>query len=1235
MSNNSKLLVPMYMEALVLINDKKDCLDLSPRLPTPHALKGDSVDNILGYGMQPEINPKAELEKGIHLHWTLPKELKHAFVDDGEEVDFPFVPNKWLVTRIQTNRNIEDLPSRLWIVESDSKTGDLEKNNLVIITEGLDGGLKNQQFEFLNVGKVSTLKSGQNNEFVLDSPATPILKAVGPGNPHFASFYPGCRNVFGFHDDMADLINTNCTLTYIVTGWYSDPSADPLDPLHFDVNRATHQQKKRKRELDWFRKQWKYEGTNYPSSTLLHSSIHSIKWDGQVPHAEPEGAVKVFTANTSMEALSTQISINLGQAMPSRFSKNQPGIEELLNALQFELLEDELNSPSLAAIKNEIHKRGFKPKNGGIFWEVARVETNDQQLEEEKERRMPFPNDLDLLNNLKSLNVGQTKLNKINLEIASLQQEYYFLWYKKAYETTSNVTAKHFNYEASRKLIMDEIHSRKELAKAIEAQVKNTKNKVSSHKDLSGPKPEFELKQKPEDRFWEPNEPVLLLTGTGVGNTDKLDFAAGNKATNCRTVDMVVKQLPLTVSYPGGENPATILPTRFPVPNIAVPNIDTLENQNIPVLEVRALTYETLLLDQSLANEIAWLAYKAADLALDKSKDDDAVKAYGKKVEILQEEIIAGNNKTLQFETGIQPPASYAITKWKQSWSPLFMAWEVEYSLDTLGKDNKDLLENKTSWILEDGLFFKNQRFTTSNWTSGIQGFSALSNAVLANLNRLLPDEIVNVYGKQNQVAQSLSGLHKSFLMQRADIQLPPLKYEPDPNNIISSNYFIDQDELGQIGSGGYRLGSAPGDAAGGDPNLFYPLRSGLMQVVNLSLVDVFGQAKKVIVDDTHNNVTYPASVKGVATKAGIIPLPPRILQPSRLLFHWLNAKDEVIYQDTGRLDIPVLGWILPNYLDNSLMIYDGDGNDVAILQVTTDLSQKAGLITTPFPGMAEIPDLTNNRHLEDFLKELKTGSIASALLDLALEVNLNITGTNAVQINTGSLLCGQPIALARCSVGLELMGLPAYNQRWDESGKQNSGGIEALEVPLRIGDYNKEKDGLLGYFQNDDYKSLYTTANLLDTRDDGTSKTFKSEPFFKTNLPVKVSVYSGPVKITLLLDPSAGVHISSGILPTKFVELFHNSSKEMLSSLDVSFMVAPFIGEKPEPGSTKTIDEKRGPGIPLPVSINANWKWIQKTDVDVWQKDTGIPEGKNKQGSSFKKLQVYEGWLKLSNLKK
>ena len=47
------------------------------------------------------------------------------------------------------------------------------------------------------------------------------------GDPTFGAYYPACRGVLGFYDRMAD-VPKGTRLSYLVTGWYSDPQDDPL-----------------------------------------------------------------------------------------------------------------------------------------------------------------------------------------------------------------------------------------------------------------------------------------------------------------------------------------------------------------------------------------------------------------------------------------------------------------------------------------------------------------------------------------------------------------------------------------------------------------------------------------------------------------------------------------------------------------------------------------------------------------------------------------------------------------------------------------------------------------------------------------------------------------------------------------------------------------------------------------------------------------------------------------------
>lgn len=1207
MSEHRKLLVPMYMEALSLWNDQSDCKDISPRLH-------NYTQSLLGDILQPTGLDNTLLEKGIHLHWTLPKAFRHSFLDEGTETEFPFAPDRWMILRIQTNTGITDLPSRTWIVESDFEnatenlqTGDasLKPNIVVVGTHAL---------AFKNIGR--SISYDQYKNTVSKS----FLTAVAPANVGFSSFYPGCRNVFGFHDNLDDLTG-DCELTYVVTGWFNNPAADPLAPLNFEGIAQTDTQKRRKKELDWFREQWHYQGENYPDSCLLHTAVHSVKWNKKesVP-AIPLGPVAVYAGNTSIEALSASIRREI--------SIKKPAIEELLNALQYQLLEDDHTQPTLASIKEDIHKRGFSTRNGGTIWQINRVENQDKQTPDPNGSSDNFPANTNILADLRALNIVQQQINRLTLETLSWQQEYYLLWNKQAQKivnTKKNTPIPGFSiseYTDARKDARDIIEQNLGeggLIRSLQTQADSLKYKLNKYDELKGSPAAFELIEKPDDRFWEPNEPVLLLSGSGIGNTDSISGPGSKKNIDCRTIGQVMTKLELTV-ISGVEKIAVIVP----VSSFSIPGINALSASIIPAAEeIKKITYESLLFNHSLALTISLLAYNLAQLGEGKDIDSTEIKEFASTLFTRGQKILAKEIDADTRNTAIHSPASHSVNKWKQPWSPLMMVYGTKFFPANPDLLNLDLAADTAHWKLEDNLFFKNQSSNLTETKNLIPFYntSPFSSAVFSNLKRLLPSEITDRYGAQNLIAQSLSGLNKVLLQQNPVIQLPPLIYDiPKKLYRYHTDFVIDQAELKDIGSDGYRLGSLPGDIDGNVPAPFYPFRSGWVQIVSLSIIDAFGQEQKVITGSSTPGIVTAENLKGVNTGVeNLIPMPPRFLQPTRLKFQWLNDKDQVIYQDTGKLDNPVFGWLVPNFLESSLMVYDGAGNEVIILQITSDLTKAKGinLQAAPFPGLNTAYDLGSNPELGKFIDSLGSAPVVAGLIDLALKINLNITGTSPVQHNNIALLCGQPIALANCVVQLEQLGMPAFNQSWNKTGKKDTGEIETVKVPLFIGDYAKSKDGLIGYLSDaDPVPTLNTTMNAPNF------SYSETEPFFKSNSPFKLSISEGPVKLTLMLDPSAGVHISSGVLPTVFFELFPQNSRSLIDSIDISFLAAPFIAEKV------------APGIPVPACMNASWKFVHKTDVATWQKDQDIDQGKNKQRSTFSKQMIYEGWLKLSNLR-
>lgn len=108
------------------------------------------------------------------------------------------------------------------------------------------------------------------------------------------------------------------------------------------------------------------------------------------------------------------------------------------------------------------------------------------------------------------------------------------------------------------------------------------------------------------------------------------------------------------------------------------------------------------------------------------------------------------------------------------------------------------------------------------------------------------------------------------------------------------------------------------------------------------------------------------------------------------------------------------------------------------------------------------------------------------------------------------------------------------------------------------------------------------------------------------------------PVMLTLLMDPQAGVHISSGILPTKCITLPPHGISAALANLDLTFLAAPLLAGAAEP-----------PTMPLPTDVPGDWYWIALTAEGPL---TVEPVGKEqaKTPSLFRPMQLYEGWVAL-----
>ncbi|RYE13539.1 MAG: hypothetical protein EOP34_08610, partial [Rickettsiales bacterium] len=117
---NSNLLIPINVQALCIgREDSKQNIFTNQDVDfknLPHKDEDGSYHPIDGAANISDgiLAPKdITLEQGVHIHWTLPDAINHGKVQN-HDIEFPSVPDRWLVARISDNTNL----NKFWIVES-------------------------------------------------------------------------------------------------------------------------------------------------------------------------------------------------------------------------------------------------------------------------------------------------------------------------------------------------------------------------------------------------------------------------------------------------------------------------------------------------------------------------------------------------------------------------------------------------------------------------------------------------------------------------------------------------------------------------------------------------------------------------------------------------------------------------------------------------------------------------------------------------------------------------------------------------------------------------------------------------------------------------------------------------------------------------------------------------------------------------------------------------------------
>ncbi|HKB38843.1 MAG TPA: hypothetical protein VKD72_20535, partial [Gemmataceae bacterium] len=671
---------------------------------------------------------------------------------------------------------------------------------------------------------------------------------------------------------------------------------------------------------------------------------------------------------------------------------------------------------------------------------------------------------------------------------------------------------------------------------------------------------------------------------------------------------------------------------------------------------LRSLMQEALLLtlDSKRAQQVVAAAYEKNEAGLAKAHQADISQLGTGLLRYLQQTMDdarsgAAGAQGQGADSGAQPAASgtfsfdgawpspIAMNAWqKNPWLPLFLQWQVTWrpsysetahALDTwtlnaagtafeekAGSPGDEQVYAGTTLLTPGAALHLSDRLRQYNLTHDSPPLRALQTAV----------------GRMALLCQTFGGLTENLLMRKGCLELRPLDPGTDDRGPLPSPVFDwvqDVDWLSPL-----------------TDKAFFPVRAGHLTIGKLWVIDAFGQLLQLELEDA-GKLNRPFVYERLAGSGGDISLEPRLAQPARLSIEWLPAsrwKTDAPPSQDEEFD-PVCGWIVPNLLDRGLMIYDAQGRALGALQAVQRKSwdQGAGAKRDEIESFhwVDIPGSKNfffgkpptqisdplgagaNPHLREYVRGLLaltggSGAAFGQLLD-RMDQALSTGGSRGASRNSGlALLIGRPLALVRATIRLELDGGAALAQAWDDvqkAAKDRTGGIEALGVPVRLGDRRLWNgmwlgdDGLAGFFLKQDYSRFYP-AYGLQGRDDAYSK-YGWVP--------AVSI-DEPLDLTLLMDPSQGVCATTGILPRVIFNLPYGDLTEILESKQVVFFTGPLISTA------------GGIRMPQPSDLYGQWSWTHHPAVEVWREEE-IIDTRKEEGRFFNDtLQIAEGWLKL-----
>lgn len=874
---------------------------------------------------QPFQNRNLHLSPGIHLHWNLPDALKTGTYKQ-ENLTFITAPNRWLVIRKRG-----DVIEHQWIIESDyiwlynnKFTTDTEQNipsiprSVSIPIEPNENSGQYQPFRYL--GRQISLEdwwqeSSRNEQEYWGK----NLTVIGYGEPSFAAFYPNCYSVFGCHDSEPG--NLDSSLSYEIIGWHSETEFDYIKSL---ISEEWRNSEKSLNDLIKDQINWKLETSEnigYDLQTLYYGCLEfQLDSSNKILETQPE-LDSVILANSGTEALSAYIAYQV-QQNDSHWKKHD--VENQLEAIQLlSSLETEVEDLD-QKLREARHEKEFVSHSSGVFWTIEKIDKNqksefNQKSDHQDSKKALLELPESIAEQLKNLNKNQEQHNILQPEIELQQQQIFADWYKYLiclYPPVSHLESypkpervRDFMSHSEIATLKERITEFEQLSteldgckKALENALEdfNRKLKAQASETPDNQSPEYQLKSIPAHRYWQPNEPVVMV----VFKTDSEQAAEVTESEDREGLECAVLRLDFSQDF-SQNNKAEFIQELVEKVRETLEMRSPHQTQYLSVW--RSQPWKPFLLEWEV---------QVTNIKTQRNYFSNFIERYYPTSLTNSDRVLIDfqppDNLVLQQDllkdvySGRSLLTDYAANQHQQQIEAFFTRKRF---FDDFCKDRS--IEAKSGWLAQHSEALK-------QWLDNSQILEEEKQL----LNHLL--EVYEGFKKIQCLSQTLDGVNQALLGRKQTLQLAI----DDPIGFECDRWFVEDVRDAVQDS----ITSAPQPL-----NFFNPIRAGVLKILRLRLVDTFGRVRDLAWEQTITPEHLTAS------QDNGVNLPPRIVQPARVQFRWLSSNAKHITEEAASHPSlnPICGWILVDRIDHTMEVYTTQGDSLGELEIKKAGSQR------------------------------------------------------------------------------------------------------------------------------------------------------------------------------------------------------------------------------------------------------------------------------------------------------